>query len=156
MSARRHRILVVDDETSVTGALEMILSESGYNVRTAGSAAAALVQLKDHSFDLAFLDLRLPDAIGIDLMMQIKADAPDTEVIIMTAHGSLDVAIEAIKGGAFYYLEKPFTPNQVLMLSKRALKYQGMGRENRVLKSTLSTGGDAFGIFGNHPRMLQI
>jgi DNA-binding NtrC family response regulator len=156
MSARRHRILVVDDETSVTGALEMILSESGYNVRTAGSAAAALAQIKDQRFDLAFLDLRLPDAIGIDLMMQIKADAPDTEVIIMTAHGSLDVAIEAIKGGAFYYLEKPFTPNQVLMLSKRALKYQGMGRENRVLKSTLSTGGEAFGIFGNHPRMLQI
>jgi DNA-binding NtrC family response regulator len=156
MSARRHRVLVVDDETSVTGALEMILSEPGYYVRTAGSAKAALVQLKDHSFDLAFLDLRLPDAIGIELMMQIKADAPDTEVIIMTAHGSLDVAIEAIKGGAFYYLEKPFTPNQVLMLSKRALKYQGMGRENRVLKSTLSAGGEAFGIFGNHPRMLQI
>jgi DNA-binding NtrC family response regulator len=155
MSARRHRILVVDDEPSVTGALEVILSD-GYYVRTAGSAAAALAHLKAHSFDLVFLDLRLPDATGIELMQQIKSDAHDTEVIIMTAHGSLDIAIEAIKGGAFYYLEKPFTPDQVLMLIERALKYQGMGRENRVLKNTLSAGGEAFGILGNNRRMLQI
>lgn len=155
MSARRHRILVVDDEPSVTGALEMILS-ARYYVRTAGSAAAALPHLKAHSFDLAFLDLRLPDAIGIDLMTQIKTDAPDTEVIIMTAHGSLDIAIEAIKGGAFYYLEKPFTPDQVLLLIERALKYQGLARQNLLLQSTLSGGGDAFGIYGRHPSMLQI
>jgi DNA-binding NtrC family response regulator len=155
MSARRHRILVVDDEASVTGALELILS-AHYYVRTAGSAAAAFAHLKAHSFDLAILDLRLPDAIGIDLMTQIKADASDTEVIIMTAHGSLDIAIEAIKGGAFYYLEKPFTPDQVLMLIERALKYQGLGRQNLALKSGLAADGGAFGIFGRHPSMLQI
>jgi DNA-binding NtrC family response regulator len=155
MSARRHRILVVDDEASVTGALDMILSDR-YYVRTAGSVAEALAHLKAHSFDLAFLDLRLPDGTGIELMTQIKAEVPDTEVIIMTAHGSLDIAIEAIKGGAFYYLEKPFTPDQVRMLIERALKYQGLGRQNLVLKSTLSAGGEAFGIFGTHPSMLQI
>lgn len=155
MSARRHRILVVDDEASVTGALQLILS-ARYHVRTAGSAAAALAHLKAGSFDLAFLDLRLPDALGIDLMTQIKADAPDTEVIIMTAHGSLDIAIEAIKGGAFYYLEKPFTPDQVLMLIERALTYQGLGRQNRLLKTSLAADGNAFGIYGNHSNMLQI
>lgn len=156
MSHRRQRILVVDDEESVIGALEMILSARGYDVLTAGSAAGALAHLSGRPVDLAFCDLRLPDATGIDLLTQIKEDAPDTEVIIMTAHGSLDVTIEAIKRGAFYYLEKPFTPDQVSMLVERALKFQSLGRENRVLKSTLSAGGDAFGIFGNHPSMRQI
>jgi DNA-binding NtrC family response regulator len=156
MSQRRQRILVVDDEASVTGAMELILSERGYDVRTAGSAAEALALLKGGPFDLAFLDLRLPDATGIDLLTQVKTDAPDTEVIIMSAHGSLDVTVEAIKRGAFYYLEKPFMPDQVLLLVERALRFQGLGRENRVLKSTLSAGGESFGIFGNHPRVRQI
>jgi DNA-binding NtrC family response regulator len=150
------RILLVDDEASVTGALELILAGRGYDVRTAGSAAAARTHLKGRPFDLAFLDLRLPDATGIELLTQIKADVPDTEVILMTAHGSLDVTIEAIKRGAFYYLEKPFTPDQVLMLVERALKFQSLGRENRVLKSTLSAGGEVFGIVGHHPSIRQI
>jgi DNA-binding NtrC family response regulator len=156
MSHRRQRILVVDDEASVTDALNLILSERGYDVRTASSAAAALTQLKGRPFDLAFLDLRLPDATGIDLLTQFKADVPDIEVVLMTAHGSLDVTIEAIKRGAFYYLEKPFTSDQVLMLVERALQFQGLGRENRVLKRTLSAGGEEFGILGNHPSVRQI
>jgi DNA-binding NtrC family response regulator len=156
MSHRRPRILVVDDEESITGAMELILSERDYDVRTAGSAAAARAHLQSRPFDLAFLDLRLPDATGIDLLTHIKADAPDTEVILMTAHGSLDVTIDAIKRGAFYYLEKPVMPDQVLMLVERALQFQGLGRENRALKSTLAGVGETFGIFGNHPSMRHI
>jgi DNA-binding NtrC family response regulator len=156
MAPRRQSILVVDDEASINDALELILSERGYDVKTAGSAAAAHVHLKGRPFDVAFLDLQLPDATGLELLTQVKADTPDTEVILMTAHGSLDVTIEAIKHGAFYYLEKPFRPDQVLMLVERALRFQSLRRENRVLKRTLSAGGEAFGILGNHPRMRQI
>jgi DNA-binding NtrC family response regulator len=156
MSNRRQRILVVDDEVSVTGAMEMILSERGYSVGTARSVAEALARLKGRPFDLAFLDLQLPDGTGIDLLTQVKADVPDIEVVLMTAHGSLDITIEAIKRGAFYYLEKPFTPNQVLMLAERALQFQGLGRQNRILKSTFTGSSEAFGLFGNHPSMHQI
>jgi DNA-binding NtrC family response regulator len=156
MTPRRQSILVVDDEASINDALELILSERGYDVKTAGSAAEAHVHLKGRPFDLAFLDLQLPDATGLDLLTQVKADTSDTEVILMTAHGSLDVTIEAIKHGAFYYLEKPFRPDQVLMLVERALRFQSLRSENRVLKRTLSAGGEAFGILGNHPRMRQI
>ncbi|HEX8068643.1 MAG TPA: sigma-54 dependent transcriptional regulator [Pyrinomonadaceae bacterium] len=156
MARRRQSILVVDDEASVSGALELILGARGYDVRAAASAADARAHLAQRPFDLAFIDLRLPDATGIELLTQLKADAPDTEVILMTAHGSLDVTIEAIKRGAFYYLEKPFTPEQVSMLVERALQFQGLGRENRLLRSTLAADAEAFGLVGHHPSMRHI
>ncbi|HEX8145875.1 MAG TPA: sigma-54 dependent transcriptional regulator [Pyrinomonadaceae bacterium] len=155
--ARRKRVLVVDDEQSITGAIELILGEAGYEVRTAGSVAEAGALLDEGApFDLVFTDLRLPDATGIELLDRIKSGTPDTQVILMTAHGSVDVTIEAIKRGAYYYVEKPFTPDQVLMLADRALQFGEISRENKALKRVLSAGGETFGITGRSPRMLQI
>ena len=114
------RILVVDDESSITGALELILSEQACEVKTAANGAEAKKLLDGPPFDLVFTDLRLPDTSGIELISHIKGESPETEVILMTAHGSLDVTIEAIKRGAYYYIEKPFTPDQVIMLAERA------------------------------------
>jgi len=150
------KILVVDDEPSVTDALQMILAELGHIVEPAKTVSEATALLKGSPYDLVFTDLRLPDATGIDLLAQIKNDTPDTQVILMTAHGSLDVTIEAIKRGAFYYIEKPFTPNQVTMLVERALQFEAIKRENRSLKSALMGDGDDFGIIGRHPKMRQI
>jgi two-component system, NtrC family, response regulator AtoC len=151
-----HSILVVDDESSVTGALEMILGEHGYDINTAKSVAEATTLLSNTSFNLVFTDLRLPDASGIELLARIKTDNPDTEVILMTAHGSLDVTIEAIKKGAYYYIEKPFTPDQVLMLAERALQFQEIRQENRHLKRTLAGDSETFGIIGRSPKMRRI
>lgn len=150
------KILVVDDERSVTDALRMILSDLGHRVDSAKNVAEATALLNKSTFDLVFTDLRLPDASGIDLLTRIKNDSPDTQVILMTAHGSLDITIEAIKRGAFYYIEKPFTPNQVTMLVERALQFEAMTRENRSLKTALLGDGDDFGIIGHHPKMRQI
>jgi DNA-binding NtrC family response regulator len=116
----RSRILVIDDEPSVTDALGMILSGLGHHVDTAKSGAEAKALLKGSAYDLVFTDLRLPDASGIDLLTLIKSDTATTEVVVMTAHGSIDITIEAIKRGAFYYIEKPFTPHQVTTLVERA------------------------------------
>ena len=149
------RILVVDDEPSVTDALKFILSDLGHTVESAKSVGEATLLLDGPPFDLVFTDLRLPDASGIDLLARIKNDTPDTQVILMTAHGSLDITIEAIKRGAFYYIEKPFTPQQVTMLIDRALQFEAIKRENRSLKSALSDGDD-FGLIGRHPKMRQI
>ena len=151
-----HRILVVDDEASITGALEMILGAEGYEVRTAPTIREAEALLTGRPFDLVFVDLRLPDDDGIGLLQRIKGDTPETEVILMSAHGSLDITIEAIKRGAFYYVEKPFTPEQVVMLSKRALQFKAVRHENRLLKSTLARDGDDFGIIGNNAKMRQV
>ncbi|HKP37199.1 MAG TPA: sigma-54 dependent transcriptional regulator [Pyrinomonadaceae bacterium] len=149
------RILVIDDEQSVTDALRFILTDSGHHVDAAQNGAEAKALLKGSPYDLVFTDLRLPDANGIELLTLIKSDTPDTEVIVMTAHGSLEITIDAIKNGAFYYIEKPFTPHQVTTLIERALQFEAIKRENRSLKSALPDADD-FGIIGRDPKMRQI
>ncbi|HEU4596993.1 MAG TPA: sigma-54 dependent transcriptional regulator [Pyrinomonadaceae bacterium] len=154
--SRPGRILVLDDEASVTGALELILGERGHEVRTARNIGEAEELLRARPFDLVFTDLRLPDGSGIDLLGRIRQDAPETEVILMTAHGSLDVTIEAIKRGAFYYLEKPFAPDQALVLAARALQFQAVKSENRILRGTLAADGEDFGFIGHHAKVRHI
>jgi DNA-binding NtrC family response regulator len=153
---RSNSILVVDDEESVSEALALVLGEGDHEVRTAKSVAEADALLKERPFDLVFTDLRLPDGSGIDLLTHIKQDTPETEAILMTAHGSLDLAIEAIKRGAFYYIEKPFTPDQALLLADRALQFHAVKKENRLLRGSLGSDGDDFGLVGSHPRIRQV
>ena len=86
----------------------------------------------------------------------IKKDYPETEVVLMTAHGSLDVTIEAIKKGAYYYLEKPFTPDQVLMLIRRTLEFAAVRQENQNLKRAIKAENEAFGMIGRSQSMRQI
>jgi DNA-binding NtrC family response regulator len=150
------RILVIDDEPSIRDALGLVISGLGYEVALAKNGREAKELLRGAPYDLIFTDLRLPDASGIDLLALIKGDTPNTEVVVMTAHGSLDIAIEAIKRGAFYYIEKPFTPHQVTALIERALQFEAIKRENRTLKSALMGDGDDFGIIGRDPKMRQI
>jgi len=150
------RILIVDDEQIVTDALEIVLGDHGLDVKTARSVREADAAMSDGAFDLVITDLRLPDSDGIELLTRIKEKSPDTEVVLMTAHGSLDVTIEAIKKGAYYYLEKPFTPDQVVMLTERALQFVAIKRENRKLKRTLSAENAPFGIVGRTSKMFQL
>jgi DNA-binding NtrC family response regulator len=152
----KESILVVDDERSITDALELILGEQGYGIKTAQSVAEAKELIAARPFNLIFTDLRLPDASGIELLTHVKSDSPQSEVILMTAHGSLDVTVEAIKKGAYYYLEKPFTPEQVLVLATRALQFAAVREENRALRRTLAGESESFGIIGHSPQMHQI
>ena len=150
------RILVVDDEPSVTGSLELILGAAGLDVSTAASCAEATNILREKQFDLVITDLQLADGYGIDLIKHIKQYAPEVEVILMTAYGSLDVTIEAIKAGAYYYLEKPYTPDRLLALVDRALQLASLKRENETLKRTLAGDSEAFGMIGRDPKICQI
>lgn len=151
-----NRILVVDDERSVTGALGLILRESGHEVVTAHSVVEAVKVLSECHIDLVITDFRLSDATGIDLIRHIKSETPDTEVILMTAYGSLEITIEAIKRGAYYYLEKPYTPDRLLTLVGRALQFASLKRENQTLKRTLAGDSEAFGMIGRDQKMRQI
>jgi DNA-binding NtrC family response regulator len=150
------KILIVDDERSVTEPLELILSHAGFSVMTAHSFADSLRILKRTLIDLVITDLRLIDASGIDLITHVKRKTPDTEVILMTANGSLDISIEAIKAGAYYYLEKPYLPDRLLVLVHRALQFAALRQENEALKNTFGTDSETFGIFGRDPKMRQI
>ena len=150
------RILTVDDESTITIALELLLSDHGYEVDTASTAAETEALLARRWFDLVFLDLRLPDADGIGLLEHIKRSAPETEVVLMTAHGSLDVIIEAIKRGAFYYLEKPFSFEQILLITERALEFKAMKAQNQLRTTAPAKMRDDFGIVGNNFRLRQV
>ena len=150
------RILIVDDETAVTGALDLVLSEAGFEVLTAESFAQSIEILRTVSVDLVIADLRLSDASGIDLITHIKSEAPKTEVILMTAFGSVDIAIEAIKRGAYYYLERPFTTERLFALIEGALKFATLRRENETPKTTLGEDAETFGMIGRDPKMREI
>ena len=148
------RILIVDDEKSVTTTLDLILSDAGFEVLTAESLAESKRILGYASVDLVITDLRLSDGSGIDLITHIKGEAPDTEVILMTAYGSVDITIEAIKRGAYYYLEKPFTSDRLLALVASALQFATLRLENE--KPTLAEDFETFGMIGRDPKMLRI
>jgi len=150
------KILVVDDEPSVTGSLSLILTDAGYEVLTAQSFAESSTILKQVPVDLVITDLRLADASGIDLITHVKRTTPDVEVILMTGYGSLDITIEAIKAGAYYYLEKPYTPDRLFALVDRALQLQELKHENEALKRTLVGDGETFGMIGRDTKMCQI
>ena len=151
---QKPRILVVDDEDSVNDALDLIFREQGYEVLTVGTATAAVDRLQRGPFDVVFVDLKLPDATGIELLARIKENAPGTQVILMTAHGSIEVTIDAIKKGAFYYIEKPFTPDQAITLAARALELTRVKEENRELRSAMNN--ESFGMVGRSPQMMRI
>lgn len=150
------KILVVDDDQSVADSLSLILNEAGFAVTAAHSFNAATSILQDTFFDLVITDLRLSDASGIDLTTHIKRQTPETEVILMTAFGSLDVTIEAIKAGAYYYLEKPYTRDRLMTLVERALQLAALRQENETLKRTLAGESETFGMVGHDPKMHQI
>jgi len=153
---QRKTILVVDDDLSVTDSLRLVLTDAGFQVLTANSFTAARAIFREAQFDLVITDLCLPDGTGIDVITHVKTEAPETEVILMTGHGSLDITIEAIKRGAYYYVEKPCTPDTLYTLINRALEVATLKRENESLKRTLSGGGEAFGMIGRHPKLHQI
>src|ERR1043165_6800349 len=145
------KILVVDDEPSVTGSLEMILSEAGYEVFIASTFKDSIKILGESRVDLVITDLRLSDATGIDLIKHVKQTTPEVEVILMTGYGSLDITIEAIKAGAYYYLEKPYTPDRLFALVDRALQLAMLRQENESLKRTLGSDSETFGMNGRAP-----
>ena len=149
-------ILVVDDDEHVTDSLRVVLTDAGFEVSTAYNFAQVVAVLSHTRVDLVLTDLRLPDATGIDVITHVKTESPDTEVILMTAHGSLDITIEAIKSGAYYYIEKPYELDRLYTLADRALEYARLKRENETLKKNLIGDSETFGMIGRDPQLLQI
>jgi two-component system nitrogen regulation response regulator GlnG len=115
-------ILVADDEELIRRVLADALRELGYTVETADTGAAAWARLQERTFDLAFVDIRMPELYGLDLLERVKAAQLSTPIIIMTGQTTLNNAIEAMKRGAFDYLPKPFDLNEVSALAARALE----------------------------------
>ncbi len=118
------RILVIDDEEIIRESCRRVLEPAGYEVRTAISGGEGLQALETGAVDLVLTDLKMPDINGIEVLIKIKEKWSDTEVIIMTGYGTVKTAVKAMKMGVFDYIEKPFSPDDLLALVDRALKRQ--------------------------------
>ncbi|MBA4187146.1 MAG: sigma-54-dependent Fis family transcriptional regulator [Planctomycetaceae bacterium] len=127
-------LLVIDDEASLRRTLRTALESMGHRVTEAVNRLQTLDALKLHRFDLAFLDLRLGKESGLDLLPELLLAAPGLHVAIITAHASLDTAIEAIRKGAFDYVPKPFTPNQLRVVLDRSALVRGLRNRVAVLE----------------------
>jgi DNA-binding NtrC family response regulator len=128
-------ILVVDDEPLIRFALNERLTEEGYRVIEADSAAGALAKSAD-GVDLVLLDYKLPDGDGIEVLKRLKERDPDALVILLTAHVSVDLAVEAMKQGAYHYANKPFNLDEIAVQVEKALETTRLRREVRALRAT--------------------
>lgn len=116
------KILVVDDEEIVRISCNRLLTPEGYDVKTVKSATDAFALLKAEPFDLVLTDLKMPDIDGIEVLRRVKEEWPHIEVVMITGYQTITSAVQAIKLGAFDYLEKPFTPDSILATVENALK----------------------------------
>ena len=149
-------ILIVDDEKAQREILAMILQGEGYAVAEAAGAREALDLLAKREFDLILTDLKMQGQSGLELLEQIMADDPQQCVILMTAHGSIDSAVGAMKRGAFDYLEKPLERENLLLTIKRAFERIALVRENRVLQKRVAEIQRIPSIIGDHPKMKEV
>jgi DNA-binding NtrC family response regulator len=134
MKTENRHVLIIDDERPVLMTLEALLKRHGYQVDTAPTATQGLRLLKSKSPILVLLDLRLPDADGLEMLDRIKSESPGIQVIILTAHDSLHNAIESIKRGAYHFISKPYAPEELLSLIEKALEKQFLLRQTEELR----------------------
>jgi two-component system, NtrC family, response regulator PilR len=147
------RILVVDDEQSMRELLAIMLRKDGFDVVAAESRTQAAAVLARGPVDLIVTDVKLPDGDGIEILRHVKAAAPDTVVIVMTAYGSTETAVAALKLGAYDYLIKPFDVDELKIVVRNALERQQLQQENLLLKAEFRTQHGLDRIIGVSPAM---
>src|SRR6188474_2204945 len=148
MLPEKKQILVVDDEANLRRVLSAQLARDGYEVHTAEDGEAALAFLKEHHIDMVITDLRMPKVDGMDLLRAALRDDPSRPVVMMTAHGTIDNAVEALKTGAFDYITKPFDQNEVRNVVRKALRTRALAATEARQEAELPPGA-RYGIIGN-------
>ncbi len=161
MLPEKKQILVVDDEANLRRVLSAQLSRDGYEVHTAEDGEAGLAFLKEHHIDLVITDLRMPKVDGMELLRAALRDDPSRPVVMLTAYGTVDVAVEALKTGAFDFITKPFDQNEVRVIVKKALRTRDLAsadatRDPITTSMAPREGSARFGIIGESPPILDV
>jgi len=135
---KKSKILVVEDDQSMNYLLRMALKEEGYEVNGAFSLRESYEEISSEVYDVILLDLKLPDGNGMELIDEMSKSVVDTRIIVLTAHGTINTAVEAVKKGAYNFITKPFEMEKLLIEIKRAIETINLLRENADLKSLTS------------------
>ena len=149
-------ILIVDDEKGQRDILTLILKKENYDLVDVPGVREALAQLEKREFDLIMTDLKMQGQSGLDLLETVLADDPQQCIIMMTAHGSVDSAVEAMRKGAFDYLEKPLERDNLVLTLQRAFERINLVRENRVLQKRIESIATIPNMQGEHPKMKEV
>ena len=150
------RIAVIDDQELMRDSLTQTLCRAGYKVEGFASGLAGLAELKSSQFDVVITDLKMPGLDGVGLIRQMRQEGVDSVVIVMTAHGTVSSAVEAMKLGAFDYIQKPFGADQIELLVQRALQHRRLHRENEALRVSVDDYLRGRQMIGDSPSMLQV
>lgn len=149
-------ILIVDDEASQREILAGFLKKKRYDVHHSGSAREALVKIRNNRFDLVLSDYRMPDKSGFDLLQEIKSINPETDVVLMTAFGTIEGAVAAMREGAFDYISKPIELDELELLIRRLQERRQLISENKLLKEQLSRRYSFDGIISQSSAMQEV
>lgn len=152
----KEKILIVEDDPAMRLGMDHFLRMSGYQTTAVDNGLDALDLIRTEFFDLAIIDLRLPNVDGLTLLREIKGISPDTAVIIITAFAEVKTAVQAIKDGAFDYLSKPFTNEELMIVIERCLKFRRLELEVQYLKSSIAKRGEFEGLVGVSNAMQDI
>jgi len=150
------RVLAVDDELVVCESIRRVLTPEGYDVKATTSAREGLELIRTELFDLLLLDIKMPEVGGLEFLRATRAASPETEVLIITGYATIETAVEAIKLGAFDYLEKPVSPPQLLVASARALERKHLLDLTRRLRSELEGRYRIGNVICSSPKMRRV
>jgi NtrC-family two-component system response regulator AlgB len=151
MDTRAAKVLVVDDEPNILKTMGICFDASGFQTRLIARPQEVLDLIQQEKFDLAFVDLRMAPLDGMEILAEIKQHSPETTVVIITAHGSIDSAIEAVKKGAYHYLQKPFDFKELQLFAQKTLEYHELSQEVRALRRKVAE-TQGFGEIVTHNR----
>src|SRR5713101_3033113 len=149
-------ILIADDEEPIRHVLTVLLAEQGYFVRSVKDGEDALRELAARDYDALVTDVRMPGMDGLSLVRAVQEQAPETTVIVMSAYGSHDLALEAMKAGAYDYLGKPFRPDEVLLVLRKAEERERLRAENRRLRREIEASRGAGAIVAESAAMKEV
>ncbi len=152
----KDKILVADDEQSMREFLDIMLKKEGYKVSLASNGEEVVKLVDDDLFDLVLLDIRMPKLDGLSALKKIKANAPETVVIMITAYASADTAIKAMKEGAYDYITKPFKVEEIKLIIKNALEKKNLQKENVLLKQVVKDRYHFGNIIGQSTKMMTL
>ncbi len=149
------KILIVDDEAAIRSALKEVLEYEGFSISEAPDGETALKMVLKESFDLIFCDIKMPKLDGLDFLSELKKEDIQVPVVMITGHGTIDTAVEAIKRGAYDFIQKPLDLNRVLVSTRNANKHDALIKETKTLKKKLNKVNGS-NIIGQSKSILEI